>query len=285
MEYQHFCEQTYNQIFIMEFTRILGGKRSNAASNSAEREAQRIAIKNTLIQAMIAYPGIEASDVWNAIYVAHLKRKSGVTDLNTIDQELITRVISADQSWKKASGHAFESFIFEVSNPQLVASNIQFVLQSRLNEMIHEGNIHNDPHDINWLNSRIHTDVFDLYAIVSHLNRNFVFGCIQSKTSIRDRVTRDREPSQQAMSSLFWSIAVTLNGAFLAMPKFQEMVNGGGVDYEQNGWHGMYVMSDQFTNDRIYPVDLNLNLLITHAQQAAISWLSARNRFNSDWRP
>lgn len=284
MDYQDFCEQTYNSIFTAEYVRMLGGRTSQSAIDEAERAGQKAAIKNTLVQAMSTYPGTEASDIWRAIYVSHLKRKAGIADLNALDDVIITRVISADQSWKKASGHAFEAFIFEVANPQLRTSNIQFVLQSRLNQMIHEGNIHNDQHDIDWLNSRIHTDVFDLYAVVSHLDQNFVFGCIQSKTSIRDRVTRDREPSRQAMEALFWSIAVALNGAFLALPKFQEMVNGGGVDFELNGWHGLYVMSNRYTNGRIYPVDMNLDLLITHTQRAAMSWLSARNRFNSDWR-
>lgn len=138
--------------------------------------------------------------------------------------------------------------------------------------------------DLEWLQNRIHTDVFDLYAIASRLDRNFVYGCIQSKTSIRDRVTRDREPSKQSMSAPFWSIAVTLDGAFLAMPKFREMVNGSGIDYEMNGWHGLYVMFERYTNDRIYPVNRELSLLIRHAQQAAEAWMSARNRFDHTWR-
>ena len=60
--------------------------------------------------------------------------------------------------------------------------------------MIHAGNIHNDETDMLWISQRIHTDVFDLYAISTWQEHNYVFGCIQSKTSIRDRVTRDREP-------------------------------------------------------------------------------------------
>lgn len=108
---------------------------------------------------------------------------------------------------------------------------------------------------------------------------------MQSKTSIRDRVTRDREPSRQAMNELFWSIAVTLDGSFLGMPKFIEMVNGGGNDYPTNGWHGMYVMSNLYTNERIYPVDSELRLLAEHARSAARSWMSARQRFTSEWRP
>ena len=198
-----------------------------------------------------------------------MKRKAGITDLNTIDEEIIAKVISADQSWKKASGHAFEAFIGEIANPALQRHGIRFLLQRELSEMIHAGNIHNDETDMLWINQRIHTDVFDLYAISTWQEHNYVFGCIQSKTSIRDRVTR----------------AVALDGAFLALPKFQEMVNGGGEDYRDNGWHGLYVMSEQYTVDRIYPVDKTLSLLVNHAKQASESFMRARLRFDSSWRP
>ena len=151
--------------------------------------------------------------------------------------------------------------------------------------MIRNNQIHNDETDMEWINQRIHTDVFDLYAITTWQNHNYVFGCIQSKTSIRDRVTRDREPSQQAMDASFWSIAVALDGTFLALPKFKEMVNGGGEDYVDNGWHGLYVLSDKYTVDRIYPIDKTLSLLIDHARQASESFMRARLRFDKGWRP
>ena len=80
-----------------------------------------------------------------------------------------------------------------------------------------------------------------MYALVNHNENKYCFGCIQSKTSIRDRVTRDREPSMGAMQSYFWSVAVTLDGDFFKLPLFRGMVNGGTDQYEKNGWHGMYV--------------------------------------------
>lgn len=286
MPYAAFCEEVYNSIYTREYVRCLGRRTSQNARKEAEREAQRIAIKETLKQALNRFtPEYEAAELWRSIYITHLKRKSNIRDFNTIDEDAIHSVISADQSWKKTSGHAFEAFISEVANPRLEPQNIRFVLQAELTRMIHNNEIHNDEIDLQWLNQRIHTDVFDLYAVASRLDRNYVFGCIQSKTSIRDRVTRDREPSRQAMEAPFWSVAVTLDGRFLAMPKFQEMVNGGGIDYEINGWHGMYVMSNQYTLDRIYPIDKDLDLLVTHAQYAAEAWMSARQRFTNTWQP
>ena len=286
MPYTEFCQRTYNDLYYQTYNQILNGRTSQAAQTAAERDAQKLAIKETLKVALERYASAyEAAELWRAIYVAHLKRKAGVADLNIIDEEIISRVISADQSWKKASGHAFEAFIGEVANPALQQYGVKFVLQRELSEMIHNGDIHNDEVDMTWINQRIHTDVFDLYAISSWQNHNYVFGCIQSKTSIRDRVTRDREPSQQAMNASFWSIAVALDGAFLALPKFQEMVNGGGEDYEENGWHGLYVMSERYTLDRIYPIDRNLSLLIDHARQASEAFMRARLRFDRTWRP
>lgn len=286
MSYTEFCQQTYNDLYLQFYNQILNGKNSQAARTEAERTAQKLAIKDTLKLALDTYsPAHEAAELWRAIYIAHLKRKAGITDLNTLDETIIAKVISADQSWKKASGHAFEAFIGEVANPALQQFGVKFVLQRELSEMIHHNEIHNDPIDMAWINQRIHTDVFDLYAISTWQNHNYVFGCIQSKTSIRDRVTRDREPSQQAMNASFWSIAVALDGAFLALPKFQEMVNGGGEDYNENGWHGLYVLSEQYTVDRIYPVDKNLSLLVDHARQASEAFMRARQRFDGHWRP
>lgn len=68
------------------------------------------------------------------------------------------------------------------------------------------------------------------------------------------------------------------------MPKFNKMVNGGGeTQYMENGWHGMYSMSNIDTNDRIYK-DENLELLIEHASTASHKFTSARQRFDRYWR-
>ena len=82
----------------------------------------------------------------------------------------------------------------------------------------------------------------------------------------------------------FWSAAVVLDGTYLSMPKFTQMVNGGGItEYKENGWHGMYSMSNIDTNDRIYK-DRDLELLIEHAREASIKFTTARNRFDKYWK-
>lgn len=79
-------------------------------------------------------------------------------------------------------------------------------------------------------------------------------------------------------------MAVVLDGAYLAMPEFNKMVNDGGeTHYEENGWHGMYSMSNIENCDRIYK-DGNLELLIEHANEASHKFTSARQRFDRYWR-
>ena len=102
--------------------------------------------------------------------------------------------------------------------------------------MIKAGELSNEPRDINWLKEQVRSGVFDLYAVIEKDNgKKFCYGCIQSKTSIRDRVTRDREPSLQAMRSFFWSVIIVLDGDFLRLPKFIAMIDGGTSEYPNNG--------------------------------------------------
>ena len=126
---------------------------------------------------------------------------------------------------------------------------------------------------------------FDLYAIQTIHEEAHVFGCIQSKTSIRDRVGRDVNFSHNAMDGLFWSTAITLDGEFLNMSEFIHMVNGGG-SYRTNGWHGMYAMSGiDASNERIYKVDDSLSLFVTHAIAAARQFIADRRRLTHEWKP
>lgn len=85
------------------------------------------------------------------------------------------------------------------------------------------------------------------------------------------------------MKHPFWSVAVTLNGDFFKGDKFNEMVNGGTKEFEQNGWHGMYVLSNTKDDGRIYLVDSQLSLLVNHAIQASQVFTS-RQEFTSKWK-
>lgn len=86
------------------------------------------------------------------------------------------------------------------------------------------------------------------------------------------------------MQSFFWSVIIVLDGDFLKLPKFISMVNGGSSEYEENGWHGMYVFSNQKSESRIYPTDLNLKNFKDHAIKAADYWLKQRQWFDKNWQ-
>lgn len=291
INYQEFCRDKYIEIYESEFNSLRNSFTLNRRSRKSEADqlqdcidnaeiyAQKRAIRDTTIMAFKHFPKIAPAEIWKQIYSVHIGRKSGVTD-----PALIQQIISADNSWKKSSGHAFEEMIHLLANPELSDSGIAIYLQKDLKDLIQRNQIHNEVRDISWLKEQIRSNVFDLYITVSRDEKTYVYGCIQSKTSVRDRVTRDREPSINSMNAFFWSTAIVLDGSFLALPKFNHMVNGGSSEYEKNGWHGLYVFSDKYMDDRIYPLDITMKVFVKHAQAAAEFWLTQRQWFNHNWK-
>jgi len=273
-----FIKSVYDKTFSAEYNNALTSKKS-IKPDEAERIAQKEAIKTSILRSMKKFPKIEPAAIWRGIYEIHVHRKSGIADASTIE-----KVIAADQSWKKSSGHAFEEMVKLLANAALDGSGIEILLQRDLNTIIKADELANEPRDISWLKEQIKGSVFDLYATYVDGGKRFCFGCIQSKTSIRDRVTRDREPSITAMRSFFWSVVLVLDGDFLKLPKFKAMVEGGTTEYKDNGWHGMYVFSDKFKGNRIYPLHVDFSLFAAHASKAAQYWRTQRQWFNADWK-
>ena len=287
-EIRSYCGQIYADTYADECRRleseILAASKTGVIPVSKEGEietsAQKEAIKQATIEGMKRFPDTEAALIWRTVYETHIHRKSGISNSDTIQ-----KVISADQSWKKSSGHAFEEIIKIMGTAALKDSGIEILLQRDLNTLIKAQELDNEPRDISWLREQIKASVFDLYAVVHTPDgKQFCYGCIQSKTSVRDRVTRDREPSMQAMQSFFWSTIIVLDGDFLKLPKFISMVNGGTTEHVENGWHGMYVFSEMYTQDRIYSIDLDFKNFRAHAITAANYWLTQRQWFNEKWR-
>jgi hypothetical protein len=254
-------------------------KAGMAEGDELEREAQKYAIKQTTLHFFLLLEPKDKAKAWAHIYAAHVARKAGIN----VTPETIEKVISADQSWKKSSGHAFEEVVKELGNGALVGTGIELVLQRDIHPLIDGGAIKNDARDLDWLKTQISSSVFDLFV----MKEGFIFGCVQAKTSIRDRVTRDREPSMNAMKHFFWSIVFVLDGDFLKLPKFQHMVNGGNDEFLDNGWHGLYAFSlpDEKLNTRINLLDAKLSVFKLHAELAAAQWFGNRQWFNKDWLP
>lgn len=283
-----YCSNVYGNIYKQAkefFTKELlkhskVKKLSEVKMDEVEREAQKEAIKIATIEGMKNFPQEDAAAVWRGVYETHIHRKSGISNAETI-----AKVVSADQSWKKSSGHAFEEMVKLLGTAALRKKGIEILLQRDLNTLIKAEELDNEPRDISWLKEQIKASIFDLYALVHTKDgKQFCFGCIQTKTSIRDRVTRDREPSMQAMQSFFWSTIIVLDGDFLKLPKFISMVNGGTPEHVENGWHGLYVFSEKYTNDRIYSIDLDFKNFKEHAVAAAKYWLTQRQWFNHTWK-
>lgn len=243
-------------------------------SPKVEVQAQKYAISQTMLHYMSENPEMEPVTIWKQLYAIHVGAKSGVS--NPI---IIANVISADQSWKKSSGHAFESMVSSLLNNSLAGTGLKVVLQKDLHAMINRHELHNLARDVTWIQRQIKANVFDLYLVANYEDGFYCIGCIQCKTSIRDRVTRDREPSIAAMNEFFWSSIIVLDGDFLKNEKFVHMVNGGGVEFEQNGWHGMYVISKVNYVGRIYP----FGLFKEHALVVAERWRKNRQLIRTGW--
>lgn len=282
LQVRDYCRCVYNETFSEKYEQLAveyHGKIPKGKLTDIENAAQKEAIKQSIIQGIRQFPQHEPALIWKRVYEIHVHRKSGVDDAETI-----AKVISADQSWKKSSGHAFEEMIKFLGSAALSGTGIEIVLQRDLNTLIKAGELANEPRDISWLKEQIEGSIFDLYAVITENDKKYCFGCIQSKTSIRDRVTRDREPSTHAMASFFWSVAVVLDGDFMKNPKFINMVNGNTSEFPTNGWHGMYIFSDKYDVDRVYPTDIDMENFADHARKAALSWRNQRQWMDATWK-
>ena len=210
--------------------------------------------------------------------IAHLED----FQLDRMDRiEAYARCISAHQSWNKASGHSFERYIAGINKAIMVENEVEFILKSDALRMIKEGKMHNHPNDLHLIEEW--NDNFDLYAIQTNHGKAHIFGCIQVKTSIRDRVGRDDQFSKNAMDSNFWVAEAVLNGDFFKLPKYYAMVNGGSLTYPENNWHGVYVMSGIESDGRIYH-DVSFDIMARHAVIAADCFGVNRAQLTRSWK-
>ena len=286
MEYKIFCKNLYKETWEREIAIEVQSRKAISSSESVRLQAQRKAIDKVMVESLLQFsPEVSESELWSEIGMVHKLNVAGLSDFGIpeeLQEEVMKRCLSAHQSWIKSSGHSFERYISNIQNAALQENEIRFILPSELTKMIKENALTNTEEDIAGLSSW--GKDFDLYAVQSVHGDTHVFGCIQSKTSIRDRVGRDVTFSHNAMDGLFWSAAVTLDGNFLNMPEFIHMVNGGG-SYSSNGWHGMYAMSGiSESNGRIYKVDDALQLFVKHAVEAAKQFIRDRRQLNAGWK-
>ena len=292
-----FCQNQYTEVYLATKQKLEEeAKKRSRTHTVSEKKAETIentsqmqAIKLSIINGMKKYPN-QIPTLWNSIYKVHLYRKSGISD-----PVLVANAILAEQSWRASSGHAFEELVKELGSLSLIGTNIKYILQKDLNILLKEKELANQPTEIAWLEKQVKGSIFDAYVIaeidVIDENTNEIikkpicFGCVQCKTSIRDRVSRDIVPSKEAMESKFWSIGLVLDGTMFNVPKYRNMVNGNiDSEFKRNGWHGIYVLSAEKNDDRIYAIDLDFNIIREHTIKAFKAWHKDRMGFTIDWR-
>ena len=120
-ECNNYCETTYNNCY----EEFLNGKRH---CDETERNARREAIIKTALLARERYEDIQPSFIWRFVQKAHIKKYTNVE----IDPETVELIMSARQSWVKASGHAFEEMVKKECNEALDETDIVILLQRDL---------------------------------------------------------------------------------------------------------------------------------------------------------
>jgi len=272
------AEELYNKIFEEQIASLPG--RNNEVK---EREAQKFAIAESAKRLLQDHP-LRLPEIWRALNQAHICRKVGLK----ISAAQVEKAISAENSWKKSSGHALEKIIVDLLNPSLLRIGISLYLQKDLTELIRAGRVTNPQREIPWIKERIQASNFDIYMGFPDQSTKGgvkIFGLVQSKASIRDRVKGDREFSIDGMKHFFWSVAFCLDGAFLLLPKFDQMVNGGSPSFSEPGWHGMYVFIQQEPSGRIFILDPSYEPFLKHAKKAKSDWIQQRQWLDPAWQP
>lgn len=285
------CEQVYKESYAEEYKQQLKKKRK--LEKNRKKDARNKALDETYIKVLMNHSDeidmgkLDSKDVWNSISMVHKKMVANLDRFciaPDLQEDVIEQVEASRQSWARASGLSFERYISSTVNPLLKKKRLDVELKNptEVKLLMEKKLLGNDPEDIMFI-SKWDTS-FDLYVVQKMAGAFFVIGCVQAKTSIRERVGNDYSHSLQAMKRHFWSVAITLDGAFLGMNKYADMVNGNsGTIYENNGWHGMYALSRVNDNGRIYKLDKNLDLFVKHLEQALKKRIAGTANFDSSW--
>lgn len=277
-----YCEEQYMLAWRAIATAI-DENASESRKTAARRDAQKIAIDKAFVQSMAHFQDIDEEIIWALISLAHKLNIAHLEDFHLTQAqrfETYERCVSAHQSWNKASGHSFERYIAGISTQTMIENEVRFILKSDAIKMIKDQKMYNHPDDLDLIEEW--NDNFDLYAIQTNHGKAHIFGCIQVKTSIRDRVGRDDQFSKNAMEKNFWVAEAVLNGAFFKLPKYRAMVNGGSLTYPENNWHGVYVMTGIESDGRIYH-DISFDIMARHAVIAADCFGVNRARLTRSW--
>lgn len=259
------------------------------------------------------YPDIEPSLIWKNIEKAHVTNYvSGSITLPTtsldaskvidylLNGNTLSAFNSAEQSWKRASGVAWEEFIksnlilstedveIKILTPVEMKSLLQGSPLKNINGK--SANLAIPTQDKNlrleyekFLTKILDDKNFDLFLVyyVPFTKQWRLFGLIQCKTSIRDRIKINMKSSEEAMNKNLWSIVIAMDSdGFTRSGQY----NRGAKE----SWNGFYVLDNERNEDDsiFYGNLFNIQKAISnHCNQVIESLIMNTQSIHPLWRP
>lgn len=284
---------------------------STRISNISRYRTQTIS--KTMEMLVKDFPDIEPSLIWKNIEKAHVTNYvsgSAILPTTSLDaSEVISYLLNGDtlsvfnsagQSWKRASGVAWEDFI--KSNLFLSTEDVEIriltpVEMKSLLQGLPLKNNDGKPISLamptqdeksqleyeEFLMKILDDKNFDLFLVyyVPFTKQWRLFGLIQCKTSIRDRIKINMKSSEEAMSKNLWSIVIAMDSdGFTRSGQY----NRGAKE----SWNGFYVLdNEQEVDDSIFYGNLfDLQQAISnHCNQVIESLIMNTQSIHPLWRP
>ncbi|WP_394219118.1 BsaWI family type II restriction enzyme [Halobacillus trueperi] len=284
---------------------------SNPPSNISR--CRRQTISKTMEKVAKDFPDLEPSQIWKNIEKAHITNYiSGSITLpnSSLDASGIISYLlngdtlkvfnSAGQSWKRASGVAWEDFI----KTNLFLSNedveIKILTPVEMNSLLQGETLKNnngDPRGLaipnqdekskleyeRFLSKVLNDKNFDLFLVyyVPFTKQWRLFGLIQCKTSIRDRIKINMKSSEEAMSKNLWSIVIAMDSdSFTKSGQYNRAA--------KESWNGFYVLDNEKAIDEsiIYGNLFHIQEAISnHCNQVIETLIMDTQSIHPLWRP
>ena len=287
------------------------GSRKKTPISSFKKEV----ISKTMESQMKNHPDIQPNIIWKEVHKAHLRNYIGnrIQPPNhplesdelfdyLLDGDTLELFSSAEQSWKRSSGVGWENFIrstFDLSDLNL---EVKILSAPEMNLLLSGSTLKNREGVPSKLSLPLHDDALEseyvkfLHEILADSNFDLflvqhmpyydepqwrLFGLIQCKTSIRDRLKINVKSSEEAMERNLWSILISMDA--------DDFTKSG--QYNKNAksaWHGFYVLDNEnVVDDSIYYGSFTtIQMLITNHCKQVLQALSMNTQsVHKNWRP
>ncbi|EST12005.1 BsaWI family type II restriction enzyme [Sporolactobacillus laevolacticus] len=292
-------QKVYEKLFQVSIQAHSGGKINKAIIGQSRREA----ISDSFAELLQLYPDLQPFKLWRELEKAHvasfIKENMEMSELPQnpndfidflLDSDVLKTFMSAEQSWRRSSGVAWENFI--TKNLLLSSDKIKIKIFTPT-EMkllvkgdIIDGGILAIPKKqeyISFIKKILAEMNFDLFLAeyVPSFEQWRLFGLIQCKTSIRDRLKINMKSSEEAMEHNLWSIIIAMDSdGFTRSGQYNSCA--------KKSWNGFYVLDNAIKTDSsiFYGNTEYMHELIgDHCKQVLQSLLMDTSSINSSWRP